>query len=99
MSTTKSVQTETAHLKPYIAVLRQYGYRPVGLGWKNAVDDGGIVTVHWVTLFSRVGQLVKIQLYSYTNDETTDHDGYNYTTGVVEMSPEDLRIFIIVLTK
>lgn len=86
--------------KKFENALRSAGYRAKGYGFmKDTVyylETDRYVRRHWVTLFDG-GKAIRLQMYAYDMEEGLEDLDKVYDTGNVEMSIDQLNIFIQVL--
>lgn len=88
--------------KAYETALMSAGYIAEGNGFLKTTttyDDGSrIITNNWVTLFHR-GDGIELQMYAYENFDGSDSEDKKYDTGIVEMTVDQLAVFVQILSK
>ena len=85
-------------MQKYIDILLAHGYAPLGYGYyKDVENEFELIIRHWVTLFEKETP-VKVHVWAV---EKKDDDDYSkeYNTGLVEMTPEQMDVFLTVLCK
>lgn len=88
--------------KQFENTLRSFGYTAVvEFGFsKDTIEyfeSKRIIIRHWVTLFDQ--NPMRLLMHGYIIQEGVDDDEKKYDTGIVEMTVEQLSVFIEVLCK